>query len=144
MMNPLMTMEEVTNSDYPIQPQYLYSPSTSIEGVDKGDFLINVIVNLIRQNLRRPSYFSFGSILETDLSSIRPHIEIKSETSSIEEVGKDITRIISEEEIFLEMVEQDFVVRMPPKKRYKIQVLVRSIKKGEPRMVEPDELLIID
>ena len=46
---------------------------------------------------------------------------------------------ISEEEPISEMVEQDYLVRMPPKKKYKIYVVVRNIKKGKPRVVEPDE-----
>lgn len=42
---------------------------------------------------------------------------------------------ITEEDIVTEMVEHDFVTKIPPKKKYKIQVLVRSIKKGEPRSI---------
>jgi len=38
---------------------------------------------------------------------------------------------ITEEDIALEMVEHDFVVRMPPKKEYKICVSVRSIRKTQ-------------
>jgi|GEM_PF-891282 len=143
MMNQLITMEEVTNQDYPIRLQHLSSPSTSIEELDIRDFLANIKVNLVRQNIRS-SFYYLRSRFETDQSSIRPYIEIKSGTSSIEELGEDITRIVSEEEIILEMLEQDFVVKMPPKKKYKIQVIVRSIKKGKPRIVEPDEFLIID
>ena len=39
---------------------------------------------------------------------------------------------ITKEDIVTEMVEHDFVTKILPKKKYKIQVLVRSIKKGEP------------
>jgi hypothetical protein len=45
------------------------------------------------------------------------------------------------EEIILEMVEQDFVIKMPPKKKYKIHVLVRNVKKGKPRVVEPRSVM---
>ena len=38
------------------------------------------------------------------------------------------------------MVEHDFVVRMSPKRRYKIRVHIRSVKKkGKPRPVELGE-----
>lgn len=43
---------------------------------------------------------------------------------------------ITEEDIVTEMVEHDFVTKVLPKKKYKIQVLVRSIKKGEPRSIK--------
>jgi len=43
---------------------------------------------------------------------------------------------ITEEDIVTEMIEHDFVTKIPPKKKYKIQVLVRSIKKGEPRSIK--------
>jgi len=33
---------------------------------------------------------------------------------------------VSEEEIILEMVEQDFVVKMPPKKKYKIHTMIKK------------------
>jgi hypothetical protein len=45
------------------------------------------------------------------------------------------------EEIILEMVEQDFVIKMPPKKKYKIHVVVRNVKKGKPRVVEPRSVM---
>ena len=55
MMYQLITIQKVTNQDYPIQ--YLSSPSTSIiEEMDIRDFLINILSNLIRQNIKRPSY----------------------------------------------------------------------------------------
>ncbi len=134
-----LTMQDVTYLDYPIQ--YFSSPSTRIEETDITDIRDTLLSKWLRERPKKPFYHSFINLLEIDLSSIRPHFEIKRETSSIEEVGKDITRIISEEEIILEMVEQDFVVKMPPKKKYKIHVVVRNVKKGKPRVVEPDEFL---
>ena len=50
----------------------------------------------------------------------------------------------SEEDIAMEMIEHDFVVKMPPKKRYKIQVHVRNVRKGKPRPVELDEFLTME
>ena len=37
-----------------------------------------------------------------------------------------------EEGILMEMIEHDFVVRMPPKKKYTIELEVKNIRKGEP------------
>ena len=45
---------------------------------------------------------------------------------------KTISKI--DEEIFGEMLSKDFVVRMLPKRRYKILIRVRAITKGEPRL----------
>lgn len=37
-------------------------------------------------------------------------------------------------EIIEEMLDCDFIVKMPPKRRYRVLVHVRSITKGEPRL----------
>lgn len=44
------------------------------------------------------------------------------------------SKMTSDEEIWKEMVEHDIFVKMPPIKQYKIEVYIRSIKKGEPRV----------
>lgn len=127
------TVQNVTYLDYSIR--YPYSPSTKIEGLDVD------IVGIRFQRLSSSRSLRFGS----DLSSIWPRFEMKNETSLIEtEVAMEekASKIITEEDIALAMVEHDFVVKIPPKKRYKIQVLVRSIKKGEPRAVGPNEFLL--
>jgi len=51
---------------------------------------------------------------------------------------------ISEEDIAIEMLEHDFIVKMLPKKIYKIKVHIRSVKKGELRLVEPDDFTIAE
>jgi len=134
-----LTMQEVTYQDY--STQHFSNPSTEIKQIDITDIWDSVLSKGIIERPKRPIYHSLLSLLEIDLSSIWPHFEIKTETSAIEEAGKNITEIISEDELISEMVEQDFVVRMPPKKRYKIHVVVRNVKKGKPRVVEPDEVL---
>ena len=134
-----LTMQEVTYQDYPIQ--YFSSSSTKIKQIDITDIWDNMLSKWIIERPKRPVYRSLLSLLEIDLSPTWPRFEIKGETSSIEEAGKNITEIFSEEELISEMVEQDFVVRMPPKKRYKIHVVVRNVKKGKPRVVGPDEIL---
>ena len=128
MMYQLITMQEVTNQDYPIQ--YLSNPSTSIEEMDIRDFLINILSNLIRQNVKRPSYLSLISILETDLSSIWPRFEIKSETALLEETFV--------EKFMEDMLEFDIVVQMPPLREWSARVKVKSIEKAKPHIVEPE------
>lgn len=39
---------------------------------------------------------------------------------------------------FEEMIEHDIIVRMPPKKRYTINLQVVSIKRAQPKIVEPE------
>ena len=128
MMYQLITMQEVTNQDYPIQ--YLSNPSTSIEEIDIRDFLINILSNLIRQNVKRPSYLSLISILETDLSSIWPRFEIKSETALLEETFV--------EKFMEDMLEFDIVVQMPPLREWSARVKVKSVEKAKPHIVEPE------
>ena len=129
-----LTMQDVTYQDYPIQ--YFTSPSTGIVEMDIMEIWDSVLSTWIRKLSEKLSYPDLTSLLETDSSSIWPHFEIKTETSLI----KGLTTI-SEEDIAMEMIEHDFVVKMPPKKRYKIQVHVRNIRKGKPRPVELDEFL---
>lgn len=47
---------------------------------------------------------------------------------------------ISDEDIMIAMLENDFIVKMPPRKEYKIRVRVKSIEKASPRIVEPEEI----
>lgn len=51
---------------------------------------------------------------------------------------------LPEEDILYEMIEYDFVAKIPPKKKYQIQVVVNNIKKGEPKTIMPNDLLAID
>ncbi len=88
-------------------------------------------------------YWNSLPVHETDRSSVWPHFEMKNETALIEEVTrKQSLEAISDEDIAIEMLKHDFVVKIPPKRRYKIQVSVRSIRKGEPRIIESDEELV--
>jgi len=50
---------------------------------------------------------------------------------------------ISEERIVSEMIDRDFIVQMPPVKKYTIRVKIKGIKKASPRVVEPEEALYI-
>lgn len=40
-----------------------------------------------------------------------------------------------------ETLEYNIIIRMPPRKRYNIELKVKSIKRAEPRVVEPDRRL---
>lgn len=63
--------------------------------------------------------------------------ETKSETFPMKEtVGKSL----AEEYLLEEMLERDVVIRFPPPKRYTIQLRIKSITKGKPRIIEPDPL----
>ena len=127
-MYQLITTQEVTNQDYPIQ--YPSSPSTSIEEMDMREFLINILSNLVRQNIKQPPYRSLISILETDLSSIWPHFEIKTETALFEE-----TLV---EKFMEDMLELDIVLQIPPIREQTARVKVKSVEKAKPHIVEPE------
>lgn len=47
---------------------------------------------------------------------------------------------ITEEMILASMIEHDIYVRMPPKKKYTVEIIINSIKKAEPRVVDPEEV----
>ncbi|MEW5936785.1 MAG: hypothetical protein AB1665_03075 [Candidatus Thermoplasmatota archaeon] len=87
-----------------------------------------------RKLLTRIFHQNLLSLFEIDLSSVQPHFEMRREPLLIE------TEKISEEMIAAEMLVHDFTVRIPPK-RYRVEIEVRSKKRGEPTIVVPEEFL---
>lgn len=138
------TLQDVTYPDYPIQN--LSSPSTGMEEIDILDIWESLLSSLIWNKSKKQFYSICPLYLSVDPSSIKqPHFEIKDVTSRVEELTTEREReTISEEDIAIEMLEHDFVVKMSPKRRYKIQVRVESVRKGEPRLIESDEFLVTE
>lgn len=64
-----------------------------------------------------------------DQSSVQPHFEIRNETCLIESTF---------EENFTTMLEYNEVVQIPPKRKYRIELEVKSIRRAEPKFIEPD------
>ena len=86
---------------------------------------------------KAPSYYNISSLFQIDTSTKKIIFETKKEISKISLMtDKDL---FSEEVITIDMVENDFIVKMPPKNRYKVRVRVKEVKRGEPRVVQPDE-----
>jgi len=70
------------------------------------------------------------SYSEIDLSSVHPHFEPMTRTSLNEE---------PDEKFLLEdLLDYDIIFRMPPKRKYTIELEVKSIKKAKPKFVEPE------
>jgi len=129
-----LTLENVIYQDYSVQ--YPYATSSKVEEIDKEgerDCLLSMWTKM-RQLKDSIFYRALFSLLEIDLSSVRPHFEIKNETSFIQEVT---------EKTFLEelMLEYNVVVRIPPKKRYTIQMKIENRRKGVPKIIEPEGFL---
>lgn len=112
---------DVTTKDYPIS--YAFTGSSRIE----EKFV------LMKQELPENPFF-YRSLLpsfEIDLSSVlRPQFEPMNKTSLIEKFYEEI--------LPEETIEYDIIVRMPPRKKYTIEIEVKSIKKAKPRIVEPE------
>ncbi len=125
-----ITSRDVTTKDYPIP--YAFTGSSRREEMDINEILDWLCFVLIRQELLRQPLF-YRSLLpsfEIDLSSVRPQLEPMTMTSLIKESYEEI--------LPEEMLEYDVVVRVPPRKKYTIELKVKSIKKAEPRIVEPE------
>jgi len=141
----VQTVRDTTYLDYSIQ--FVASLSTGMEEIDKLELresLLSFLVG-IREQPKRQLYQDLSYLFEVDPSSVKPHFEIRNESSRVEELTREREQEpISEEDIAIEMLEHDFIVKMPPKKRYKIQVHMRSVKKGEPRLVEPDDFSVTE
>lgn len=67
---------------------------------------------------------------EIDSSSVHPYVEPMIRTYLIEEPG--------EEFLLEDLLDYDLVFKMPPKRKYSIELEVKSIKKAEPKFVEPE------
>jgi len=142
-MMPVQTLHEVT------YPGYLIECSSRVDigmaGMDFLDALERLLSFWTRKQPGRHFYSNFYPRFEVDLSSIKPHFEIRNETSLVVGlISEEEIEPVSEEELAVEMLEHDYIVKMPPKKRYKIQVHVKSIKKGEPSSVESDDFSVIE
>ena len=130
MMYPVASEEEVTYSDYPIQ----YPPSvSSMERIDRSEILDSLIFSRLRQKLPKHMFqhLILSSLLEIESSSVQPSLVLKSENSSI---GKTFEERNSEE-----ILEYDVIVRIPPRKRYTIDLHIKEIRKAEPIIVEPEK-----
>lgn len=125
-----ITSQDLTTKDYPIS--YAFTGSSRREETDISEILDRLFFVLTRQELFRQPFF-YRSLLpsfEIDLSSVHPLFEPLTRTSSIEEFYEEI--------LPEEILEYDVVVRMPPRKKYTIELEVKSIRKAEPRVVEPE------
>jgi hypothetical protein len=90
--------------------------------------------DLLDPSLFTPDYYPFkGGLTKTSLTSnveVRRVIEEKSETVSLRTSIKDI--------IPDELYEYDIIVPLIPKKRYNIKLEIKSRKKANPTIVDPD------
>lgn len=125
-----VTSRDITTKDYPIP--YPFTGSSSREEMDLSEILDWFLFVLMRGELLKKPIFYEGLLpsFEIDLSSVYSQFESKIETY--------VTELLSEEDIVSGMLKQDFIVRMPPRKRYTIELELKSIRKAKPRIVEPE------
>jgi hypothetical protein len=137
-MMPAQTLNELTYPGYYVE----YTSSADLGLARISDVLLRLLSS---SEAREPVYSNLHRWFQVDLSSIKPHFEIRNETSPVAGlISEEEPGPVSEEELALEILEHDYIVKMPPKRRYKIRVHVESIKKGEPRSVGPDDFSVIE
>jgi len=133
------TESHIIYRDYPVQ--YFSSSSTEIEGIERGYIWKDILSRWIENGSKKTDYHNlvplFG-LFKIDSSSILPYFGVKTETLDEESTA------ISEKDIMLEVVERDFMVKMPPKKRRKVRVHVRNVRKGTPSLVEPGDFVVME
>ena len=128
-----MYQETMPSATYEVSPTIcLTSSSTFKEEISSNHILTNSIsVWTRKRSAKKNRRSSFG--FDDNRSSTQPHLETIIETWPLEEAAeKNDPENYSDEELALEMIEHDYIVNMPPKKSYKIHMVVNSIKKGEP------------
>ncbi len=121
-------LRDVTYKDF--FEEYQSSESTNNE-IKKEEYYIFDKFSTIcigYRGLNGIYHLNFSSLIDVDLSSVFPHLEINNETYQKEPVKEEIIEDISE---------YNLVFRIPPQKIYKIRMNVKSIKKGVIRIIEP-------
>lgn len=119
-----ITSQDVTVKDYPAP-----RASTESSKFEETTIILGIQESLGAYLLSRDL---LRALFEIDLSSVYPHFEPKSGISLIEE--------FYEKPVPEEMLEYDIIVRIPPKKRYTIELEIKSIKRAKPKIVKPESL----
>jgi|YelNatPaOPRAMG01_1025707.scaffolds.fasta_scaffold14324_4 hypothetical protein len=129
-------MSQITTQDIEYRDliQQFSSSSTGKEEIDIMEINKRLLSTWAWKRLYL--YRSLFPKLEIDLSSIGLYFEIKNETFP----KHMTTEEISEEDLFSEMLEHDFIVKMPPKRRYSIELSIKNIRRGEPKIFDIEEI----
>lgn len=129
-MSHQITSRHITIKDYPTP--HVFTGSSRGEETDRNEVLDRLFFVLMGCKLLKEPFF-YRSLLpafEIDLSSARPCFEPMNRSSLIEG--------FCEETLPEETLEYDLIVQMPPRNRYSIELEVKSIRKAEPIIVEPE------
>lgn len=135
-------METAINSNHSISPYKNYWPlfaSTESFESDRNDFINGVLPDNILFHIF-PFVARFNYPIKTidfDASSVRPEVNIPSETFLIYHVDNELLRDDSYENSILEaMIESDADIIMPPNKEYKIFLKFTVEKNNGPYFVD--------
>lgn len=120
-MGYAMAIKEIANQERVTLIQHFPSPSTYTDE------------NYITMQISSKHPCSVETVV--DLSSIcSQNLRVKTETFLTQKLAT-----ISEENAVMEIESHDFVVKMPPKKRYKVRAHVKGIRKGKPGFIGLDD-----
>jgi hypothetical protein len=127
----------------------IYLPTGNSTDERAIDEMLNYVKSDLIKREKAILYPNIQVLLDIDLSSINPYFRIKNEASSIQEnvektvslqnVEKTVSLQLSEEEIVMEMVDHDIITGLLPKRRYKVELKVMNIRRGKPKIVDPEE-----
>ena len=118
----------------------IYPPTGNSTDERAIDEMLNYVKSDLIKREKAILYPNIQVLLDIDLSSINPYFRIKNEASSIQEnVEKTVSLQLSEEEIVMEMVNHDIITGLLPKRRYKVELKVMNIRRGKPKIVDPEE-----
>nr|QNO51790.1 hypothetical protein PFGANNDM_00025 [Methanosarcinales archaeon ANME-1 ERB6] len=118
----------------------IYPPTGNSTDERAIDEMLNYVNSDLIKREKAILYPNIQVLLDIDLSSINPYFRIKNEASSIQEnVEKTVSLQLSEEVIVMEMVDHDIITGLPPKRRYKVELKVMNIRRGKPKIVDPEE-----
>lgn len=143
-----ITSQDLVIRDYPIE--YLSTVSSRREETGISEELDQLLFVSNRERLFETPFFNISvhSSFEIDSSSVYSKFKSKIETYVTELVSPDrtirpagfydINGSPKEEDIVNGMIDNDYIVRIPPVKQYTVSVKVKSVERATPRIVEPE------
>jgi len=116
------------NVTSPILPSQFLPSGSSTDDTERKELSILYLFTEISKKIKGILYESIEDLVEIDISSVAPRFKIRNVISFKEE--------ISEKLIYGEGIEEAIFIHLPPKRRYTINLEIKSRKKATPKIID--------
>lgn len=115
------------NVTSPILPSQFLPSGSSTDDTERRELAILFLLTEISKRIKGILYESIEDLIEIDVSSIAPRFKIRNVISFKEEISEKI--------IPGESIEEAIFIHLPPKRRYTINLEIKSRKKAAPKII---------